>query len=133
MRTGFVGLEGQPGGICSCCTDCCFPHQASRRLGIAGQWPWRRHVAAVDAAACTLCGRCTKRCPFAALTLAVEPADGIVVAAAPTAQASEAGEGPRPGRLRSLFFAADRCRGCGLCTTGCPDDAIAMEPRPASA
>jgi ferredoxin len=109
MHTGIVGPEGEAGAICNCCTDCCFPQQASRRLGIADQWPRRRHIAVVDPAACTLCGRCARRCPFEALTLSPEPGRG----ATPT------------GRL---VFAAERCRGCGLCATGCRESAIAMAP-----
>jgi len=146
VRTGFVGLEDEAGEICNCCTDCCFPHQASRRLGIAGEWPWRRHVAAVDAAACTLCGRCAKRCPFEALALSPErgsgreprpgvaaapqaEADGVVVAAESTERAAEPGNARRrAGGPHRLLFAAARCRGCGLCATGCPENAIAMMP-----
>jgi ferredoxin len=100
MHTGFASLApGEAGGICSCCTDCCFPHLAAGRLGAAAVWPRRRYRAMVAAAACTLCGRCVKRCPFTALSvgdlLEVDPA---------------------------------LCRGCGLCATGCPESAIAMEP-----
>ncbi|HUK77028.1 MAG TPA: 4Fe-4S binding protein [Thermoleophilia bacterium] len=124
MHTAVVGAEGEAGAICNCCTDCCFPHQASRRLGIDGQWPRRRYLAVVDPDACTLCGRCVKRCPFEALSL-------------PTA--TEPGQKPKPGREREperagtprdLLFTADRCRGCGLCATGCRESAIAMAPRP---
>lgn len=111
MHTAVVDPEGEAGAICNCCIDCCFPHQASRRLGIAGQWPRRRHIAAPDPAACTLCGRCVKRCPFGALSLPPKPAPG------------------QAGTPRDLLFAADRCRGCGLCATGCRESAIAMAPR----
>jgi ferredoxin len=118
MRTGSVGPGEEAGGICNCCTDCCFPHLAAQRLGIAGEWPRRRYAAVVDAAACTLCGRCARRCPFEALTLSPDPG-------------SE--REPRAGASRTLLFAADRCRGCGLCATGCPEAAIAMAARSASA
>ncbi len=109
MHTGVVDPESEAGAICNCCTDCCFPQQASRHLGIAGRWPRRRHIAALDVAACTVCGRCIRRCPFEALSLSPEP-------------------GP-VGTPRSLHFAAERCRGCGLCATGCRESAIAMAPR----
>ena len=110
MHTGVADPESEAGAICNCCTDCCFPQQASRHLRIAGQWPRRRHIAALDAAACTACGRCARRCPFEALSLSPD-------------------RGPA-GTPRSLLLAAERCRGCGLCATGCRESAITMAPRP---
>ena len=107
-HTDYVGLGGEsdPHAICNCCTDCCQPHLAAERLGMSDIWPRRRHVARLLPDACTLCGTCTERCPFGALTITAG-ADG--------------GE--------ALVLTADECRGCGLCATGCPEAAIAMEPR----
>jgi Pyruvate/2-oxoacid:ferredoxin oxidoreductase delta subunit len=87
--------------ICNCCTDCCFPHLAADRLDASDAWPVRRYVAAIDMDLCTACGRCGLRCPFAAIVCAT---DG------------------RPA------FDAARCRGCGLCATGCSADAIGLLP-----
>ena len=124
MHTAYVG-EGAPDyGICNCCTDCCFPHVAARRLGVAGLWPTRRHRAVVDAAACTLCGRCASRCPFGAFV--VQPEGGAGAAEGRDVVARRTGEAE--GKSRSLLFAAAECRGCGLCATGCPETAIIMEP-----
>ena len=72
-------------------------------------WPRRRHVARLLPDVCTLCGTCTERCPFGALTI----------------ETGESGE-------EALVLAAAECRGCGLCATGCPESAIAMEPRAAA-
>ena len=107
-HTDYVGLGGEsdPHAICNCCTDCCQPHLAAERLGMSDIWPRRRHVARLLPDACTLCGTCTERCPFGALTITAG-ADG--------------GE--------ALVLTAAECRGCGLCATGCPETAIAMEPR----
>jgi ferredoxin len=126
MHTAYAG-EGAPQahGICNCCADCCFPHVAARRLDVAHLWPARLHRAAVDAAACTLCGRCATRCPFGALV--VRPADDGAGAGYDVV-AQRAGELQR--KPRSLQFAAAECRGCGLCATGCPETAIVMEPLP---
>jgi ferredoxin len=100
MHTGYVGrTAGEVGGICNCCTDCCFPQLAAERLGVAAVWPRRRYRAAVTPGACTVCGLCVKRCPFGALSLGDE-----------------------------LVVDPSLCRGCGLCATGCPEDALAMEP-----
>jgi ferredoxin len=125
MHTAYAG-EGAPEahGICNCCTDCCFPHVAARRLDVAQLWPARRHRAAVEAAACTLCGRCASRCPFGALK--VQRTEGDDVAAGYAVVAQKAAE--QPGKRRPLLFSAAECRGCGLCATGCPEAAIAMEP-----
>ncbi len=130
MHTGYAGrAAGEAGGVCNCCTDCCFPHLAAERLGVAAVWPRRRYRAAVAAAACTLCGRCVRRCPFAALSLGDAPTDAAeVVASAPDGPGAAAA-----GRRQSLLFSAELCRGCGLCATGCPEGAIAMELLAASA
>jgi Pyruvate/2-oxoacid:ferredoxin oxidoreductase delta subunit len=100
MHTGeLAGRAPPPGAICNCCSDCCFPHLATERLGSGEVWPRRRHVAHIDQEACDPCGRCARRCPFAAIT-----ADPV-------------------GRPR---LETSACRGCGLCSTTCPTEAIAM-------
>jgi hypothetical protein len=33
---------GKASSICNCCTDCCYPHLASARLGAEDVWPVRR-------------------------------------------------------------------------------------------
>jgi ferredoxin len=127
MHTGYGDpAAGVAGGICNCCTDCCFPHLAAERLGVSAVWPRRRYRAAVAAAACTLCGRCVKRCPFAALSFGEATSDAAEVAAS-------ASDGPATaaGQRQSLLFSAELCRGCGLCATGCREGAIAMQPRAA--
>jgi len=87
--------------ICSCCTDCCYPHLAAERLEATAVWPARRYVARIDRDLCTTCGRCGRRCPFQAIVC-------------------------RPdGRPE---FDAALCRGCGLCATGCAAQAIVLLP-----
>ena len=49
MHTDYVGRSaGDLHAICNCCTDCCFPHLATTRLGTESVWPRRRHVAGID-------------------------------------------------------------------------------------
>ena len=62
-------------------------------------------MACVDAATCDDCGRCTKRCPYGAISRPRDDASGDVV-----------------------VVDAAACRGCGLCATGCKEQAIAMLP-----
>jgi Pyruvate/2-oxoacid:ferredoxin oxidoreductase delta subunit len=87
--------------ICNCCTDCCYPHLAARRLEASDVWPVRRYVARIDMDRCKTCGRCGLRCPFEAIVC-------------------DAGGRPE--------FEPALCRGCGLCATGCSPDAIELRP-----
>ncbi len=112
---GLLPDSERPTAICNCCTDCCYLHLAAERLGTQREWPRSRYVAALDRELCTGCGRCARRCPFAAFTLAAE-------------RGWAAAEGRRPRSAADIVFDPDLCRGCGLCATGCPEDAIAMEP-----
>jgi Pyruvate/2-oxoacid:ferredoxin oxidoreductase delta subunit len=115
-HTDYLGRSaGDLHAICNCCTDCCFPHRAAARLGAEAVWPRRRHLAVVDAGACTGCGTCEERCPFAAIAVAGDATgSGAIVAA---------GSGADVAAVE-----AAECRGCGLCATGCSSDAIEMQP-----
>jgi ferredoxin len=121
MHTGeTAAADDEPltrGAVCNCCADCCFPQLASEALGAARLWPRVRYVAARDPAACTLCGRCARRCPFGAFSVG---RDG-------------GGQSAAGRRSPAVTFRADLCRGCGLCATGCPAGAIAMAPLPGAA
>ncbi len=97
----YRGDPATAGAICNCCTDCCYPHLATKRLGTSDVWPVRRYVAAIDEDTCSACGTCGRRCPFGAIT---------------------SGADKRP-RLEP-----SACRGCGVCSTGCKEGAIAMRP-----
>ncbi len=104
MHTAYLASIHGHHGICNCCSDCCFPILAGERLGAAAVWPMRRHLAAHRPAACTLCARCVRRCPFGAISIDRKREPALVIDEA-------------------------ACRGCGLCATGCPDAGIVMEAR----
>jgi len=91
------------GALCNCCADCCFPQQASRALNAGRDWP-QGHYRATVRDACDGCGRCVRRCPFQAITMAPHGDDATDVP----------------------FVEPALCRGCGVCSTGCPQDAIVM-------
>lgn len=117
-----VGLGLSPhgsidGGICNCCSDCCYDHQLAEKLDIKTLWPINRYVAAFEADKCSACGRCSKRCPYHAFTMSK----------------SQAAEDLKP--VKVTHFDSSLCRGCGLCASTCPEDAIRMkslEPSPLS-
>jgi len=129
MHTGEVAAAGEEpltaGAICNCCADCCFPQLAGEALGAARLWPRVRYVAVRDDAACTSCGRCARRCPFAAFA----PEEGAKGGAAQR----ETAAGRRAAAEPAPRFDPALCRGCGLCATGCPAGAIAMTQLPAAA
>lgn len=98
--------EAGPSVVCNCCGCCCYPFRASRLLGAKGKWPRSRHVATHDAALCSSCGACLKRCFFGAFTFSSGAAD------------TAAG--------RRVSFDPKLCWGCGICASACPTHAIRM-------
>lgn len=72
-------------------------------IGHDAKLMWRgEDVAVLDESACTDCGACAERCPFAA----IDSPNGV------------------PTRLRQ-----EDCWGCGICRSACPADAIALVDR----
>ena len=110
-----VGLSILPdgsidGGICNCCSDCCYDQQLAEKLDIASNWPLNRYVASHAMDLCSACGRCTKRCPFQAFTMTGKKTDQ-----------------DQP-RAADIHYDPSLCRGCGLCASSCPESAIEMKP-----
>jgi Pyruvate/2-oxoacid:ferredoxin oxidoreductase delta subunit len=99
------------GAICNCCADCCFPHQLAGQLDAAGLWPLSRYVAGYRADRCSACGRCVRRCPFGAFLYS------------DTTNKEWIGS-PKSGG--TISYNHSLCRGCGVCSTGCPENAIEM-------
>lgn len=101
----FTSDSTEPGSaswICCCCADCCLPILAAEKLDAADLWPGRRYLMSVDHERCTRCRICVKRCPFDALTMDGKGKDGV------------------------LHLDVAACRGCGVCETGCKENAIVM-------
>lgn len=98
--------EAGPSVVCNCCGCCCYPFRASRLLGAKGRWPRSRYVATHDAALCSSCGACVRRCYFGAFAFP-----------------SDAAEAATP---RRVSFDPQLCWGCGICASACPAQAIRM-------
>jgi Pyruvate/2-oxoacid:ferredoxin oxidoreductase delta subunit len=108
MQSGEMGIADDgsiSGAICNCCVDCCFPHKLAEHRNAQNLWPLSRYFARHLKDRCIVCGRCAKRCPFQAFT----------------SEKSRASRAPK-----SIQFNANLCRGCGVCSTGCPEEAIEM-------
>lgn len=94
------------GALCNCCNDCCFPHQLSERLNVNKYWPVSRYVVLPPTNDCNKCGKCVRRCPF-----------GLISQEKHTTKK----------QFRVPVIDIEQCRGCGICATGCPQDAIKFE------
>jgi ferredoxin len=102
------------GAICNCCADCCFPHQLAEQQDAAKLWPLTRYVAGHLVERCTSCGSCVKRCPFKAFTYGNSE------------NMHKRDSAGKKKKRRTILFDKSLCRGCGVCSTGCPEDAIEM-------
>lgn len=113
MQSAEIAIGGDgsiKGGLCNCCSDCCFPQQLARETQAEHIWPLNRYNVKHDAEKCSGCGKCTKRCAFRAFNFHQI-----------NTEKPETSE-------KKLVFNIDKCRGCGLCSTTCPEEAIEMKP-----
>ena len=92
--------------ICNCCRCCCMLLRSASAFGNTFVYASSGFVPEVDTGECDACGICAEeRCPVGAMAVT----DG-------TAVVEEA-----------------LCIGCGLCVTGCPNDALVLARREAAA
>ena len=90
--------------ICNCCGCCCGVLRSTDEFGISDVTN-SHYRAEIDPDECTLCGICAdERCQVGAIDEKDE----------------------------SYEISAEKCIGCGLCITTCPEEAIQMKRRPES-
>lgn len=108
-----IGTRQQEGrklfGFCNCCTCCCFPLRASKRLDSDRVYPRVHYVAVKNDENCNHCGICVKRCQYRAFY----HGGGHVVI--------------KGKKRKKVEFDPAGCYGCGLCRTACPRECIKME------
>ncbi len=117
MQNGELSVAADgtiTGAICNCCADCCFPHQLAEKANVRKLWPLTRYLASHLVDRCTACGRCVKRCPFQAFFIEKKK----------PAESSEIASDKK--HKNKVSFDKSLCRGCGVCSTGCPENAIEM-------
>ena len=117
MQTAEVSLTEKGtirGAICNCCADCCVHPDLAERYDARKVWPLARYVAQHQIDRCTACGLCVKRCPFNAFAVEkIKP---------------DPEDNPSSAAKKKIHLDENLCRGCGVCSTGCPDEAIWMIP-----
>jgi Na+-translocating ferredoxin:NAD+ oxidoreductase subunit B len=100
-ETGMVlqpGNSKKPACICICCGCCCGVLTTAKKQPRPARFFATNYYARIDAASCTGCGVCVKRCQM----------DAIIV------------DG------KTFRVDSDRCIGCGLCVTRCKPKAARL-------
>ncbi len=88
--------------VCNCCPCCCGLLRSLTEFGNKNVLTASAYVPKVDISLCAGCATCAdERCPMGAVKIVDEFA----------------------------VITADRCIGCGLCVTGCPNQALTLERR----
>ena len=91
------------GGICNCCSDCCYLFRSQRRAATYGIWPASSWAVDFEEEKCIRCGLCTKRCWMQVFR--------------------------QDSREKTIRFDNTHCVGCGLCVNTCPAGALQLNRR----
>jgi Na+-translocating ferredoxin:NAD+ oxidoreductase subunit B len=106
MVNWMMNVESTKGQCsCSCCGCCCHAMRSITQFNVPGMFAPPHFLPKLDAAKCSHCGLCARRCPLGAI---------VVDTAAKTWR-----------------HKTERCVGCGQCALACQQKhAILMEPVP---
>lgn len=103
-------VRNKPTYICNCCGCCCGQLRSINDFDLPGVNP-SGFVAQPDTEKCSGCGRCSRACPIAAITMIPQRAPA-----------------KRKNEIHSRVD-AERCIGCGVCADACKKDAMKMMRR----
>lgn len=101
VPTTLFNPEQHVFALCHCCPCCCHDLQLMQARGREGLMAHSEYIAVQQDGDCSACGVCADRCYFEARVFD----DG------------------------GLVFDPEKCFGCGLCVTTCPEQAISMALR----
>ena len=90
------------GYVCNCCGCCCGILRGINDFGIEKSVAYANYYAVIDADLCANCGTCRERCQVNAII----EGDGF------------------------SLVVQERCIGCGLCVTGCPNEVARLVRKP---
>ncbi len=96
-----------PGLICNCCSCCCFImqglHKVNRPRGIAQS----NFDPQIDRSLCKVCKKCFELCPMDAIFHHPPHAEDL--------------------KDNFVYITLDKCIGCGVCASNCPNNAITLK------
>jgi len=96
-----------PGLICNCCSCCCFImqglHKVNRPRGIAQS----NFDPQIDRSLCKVCKKCVELCPMEAIFHHPPHAEDL--------------------KDNFVYITLDKCIGCGVCASNCPNNAITLK------
>jgi Pyruvate/2-oxoacid:ferredoxin oxidoreductase delta subunit len=96
-----------PGMICNCCSCCCFIIQGLRKVNRPRGIAQSNFDPQIDRELCKICKKCVDLCPMGAIFHHPPHKDDL--------------------SDNFIYITEDKCIGCGVCATNCPQNAITLK------